>query len=53
MKYKSSGVDGSNGINRRREARVYIYRTLDLRKQRLSPSIHMPKAIVYTIQQTP
>jgi hypothetical protein len=24
VKYKSSGVDGSNGINRRREVRMYI-----------------------------
>jgi hypothetical protein len=24
MKYKSTGVDGSNGINRRREVRMYI-----------------------------
>jgi hypothetical protein len=51
MKYKSHGDDGSNGINRRREARMYI--VLYISGSGASPSIHhTSKATASTVIAT-
>ena len=51
MKYKSNGVDRSNGINRRREARMYIVLSISASSAK-GPSMHVSKATASTVIAT-
>ena len=52
MKYKSNGVDRSNGINRRREVRMYIVLSISASSAK-GPSMHdVSKATASTVIAT-